>query len=198
MTETMSPLEQAYEEQAQELKAHIELNQELTERIAVIETRQELITIQEEERRANRAAQYAKRASQDTEKFIKVFPKGVCEMKIAKDVKDISFADAGKLMFLSMHIQKDTGLIANPNGTPMNITQMAKAIGDNRQNFHKTLKLFIEMNFVRSVGNEYFVNPEYAFNGVNRNKVVQLVFNNCTIGDNVTINIDQRTIGTLS
>lgn len=194
----MSPLEQAYDEQSVELRGYLAVNNELTERLTHIEACQQLQSMQEAERKAHRTAQYNKRKSMDSELFIKVFPKGVCDMKELKDVKNISFSDAGKLMFISMHIQKDTGLVANPNGSAMNVTQMSKAIGDSRQNLHKTLKLFLEMNFMRVVNGEYFVNPDYAFNGINRSKVVQLVFNNCTIGDNATFIIDQSTIDKMS
>lgn len=187
-----SPLEQAYDEQAQELRGHIELNQELTERLAVIETQQEFQRIQEEERRANRAAQYAKKQSMDSEKFIKVYPKKLSNMVVSRRDKDISFSDIGKLMLLCGSLQKDTGRIIGAEGNPMTVNQMAGFIGDSRQNFAKTIKVLLDRGLVKQVGNEYFINPECAFNGINRVNVIQMTFNG-NIGDNVVINIDQST-----
>jgi 23S rRNA pseudoU1915 N3-methylase RlmH len=192
MTETLSPLEQAYNEQSQELRGYAEVNQELTERLATIETRQELQSIQEEERRLNRAAQYAKRQAQDTEKFIKIYPKKLRNIVVSRRDKALSFSDIGKLMLLCGSLQKDTGKIINTEGNAMTAMQMATYIGDSRQNFSKTIKVFIDQNLVRCVGGEYFINPECAFNGINRVNVINVVFNG-NVGDNVVINVDQST-----
>lgn len=192
MTETLSPLEQAYDEQATELRGYVELNTELTERLSHIESIQECIAVQNEERRVNRAAQYAKRQSMDTEKFIKIFPKKLRNIEVARSDKDISFSDIGKLMILCGSLQKDTGKIINAEGNPMSIIQMANYIGDSRQNFSKTIKVFLAQDLVKCVGGAYFINPECAFNGINRVNVIQMVFNG-NIGNNVVINVDQST-----
>ena len=185
-------LELAYNEQSQELKAATAVNDELTERLAVIETRQELQVIQEAERKVNRAVQYAKRQSKDSEKFIKIYPKKLSNMVLSRRDKDISFSDIGKLMLICGSLHKDTGKIINAEGHAMSIIQIAQSIGDSRQNFYKTMKIFLSKNLIKCVNGEYYINPECAFNGINRVNVIQVTFNG-NIGDNVVINIDQST-----
>lgn len=192
MYETLSPLEQAYNDQSMELRGYAELNSELTERLVSIEAQQECIAIQENERRSNRAAQYAKRQLMDTEKFIKIYPKKLRNIVVARRDKAVSFSDIGKLMLLCGSLQKDTGKIINPEGNAMTTMQMATYIGDSRQNFSKTIKIFLDQNLVKCVNNEYFINPECAFNGINRVNVINVVFNG-NVGDNVVINVDQST-----
>jgi len=127
----------------------------------------------------------------DNAPFTKQFHSGWQSITEMRRDKELGFADIGKFALLCVYAQQDTGIIADRVTTrPFNRAEMARAIGDEKINFNRSMETFISKGLIiprKENGKEvFYINPSFSFNGLGRQHIINMIFNNCNFHDHAS------------